>query len=744
MNLEISDLIRSKTVQPRQAMRSLKRRISNTNPNVQIAALKLTDTCVKNGGTHFLTEVASKEFMDDLVSLLKAYGPAAPNQDVKTKILELVQAWAGAAEKRHDLFYIGETYRNLQREGFRFPPKVDISSSMLDSSAPPEWIDSDVCMRCRKAFTFTNRKHHCRNCGNVFDGQCSTKTIPLPHLGIMTPVRVDDGCYARLTEKARNISLPLERSLSRGNASIIRDRGFMQPRDARVDNGFDEDLQKALKMSLDDVQGQGGAGFVSQSQLQAHRQSPKVNGHVRSQSPSEEDEDPDLKAAIAASIKEMEEQKKRHAANLKKQASSNAPASTAGTVAVRNQYELSPVEEENINLFSTLVDRLQHQPSGTVLREPQIQELYDSIGTLRPKLARSYGETMSKHDTLLDLHSKLAAVVRYYDRMLDDRLSSAYGQQPLGGYRAPSQPASSNLYPNIQAEQQQQTLGANVESFYGVNSSSSYQNSYQQPQATTSYSQQTQSSQIFSPQHDSAPTPKASYSQGSLPSDPQPGYAQPSMAPSDTWTAPGRTAYMENGLPSSPHHAPQIIHPSQAAGPVLERRPTWQSQEPIPEYSQHQVSPRHQQAQQNFYDQNYASSPQQSFHHPSQQQQQQTPLQQAGPYPHSNAQYAAPPPSQPQPIAATPNEQSPYPDLTSPPQQVQQYQQQQQEPPQQQQPPPPQQNPLWQQQTSAPPSSQTQFQPNNAWQTQNSFPQAPRHEPAIVQQPKMEEALIEL
>ncbi|KAL2135771.1 hypothetical protein VTI74DRAFT_6976 [Chaetomium olivicolor] len=696
LNLEISDVIRSKTVQPKEAMRSLKKRINNKNPNTQLSALNLTDTCVKNGGAHFLTEIASREFMESLVSLLKAVGPASVNAEVRAKILELIQSWATAAEGRYELGYIGEVYRTLQREGFQFPPRVSVSSSMIDSCAPPEWVDSDVCMRCRTAFTFTNRKHHCRNCGNCFDQQCSSKTLPLPHLGIMQAVRVDDGCYAKLTEKSsRGGGSGHERSHHTHRSSFSNKPrvSSMQPRNARVDDGFDEDLKKALAMSLEEVQNHS-RNYASPTAHGTTSIHPKLNGHSAAKVAEEEDED--LKAAIAASLADMEEQKKKHAAALKEQASAGPASSTTPFTLPKNDYELTPVEAENINLFATLVDRLQTQPPGTILREPQIQELYDSIGALRPKLARTYGETMSKHDTLLDLHAKLSTVVRYYDRMLEERLSKAYNQHSIGGYNLPPPRQPSGPYPSLQPSAP--SAAGPAESFY----TGEQQQDYSRPMAHPSYPHPTQQPQyggygrrssVASPpvnQYPQQQVPQHTGSWGpSQPTQTQQYSQQPSYPPTEAVASPGQTQHAQA--------------PAQLSAPT-------------PGDSA-DVTP--------------VADPSASFYFSSQPQQQP----QQGPT------------SPPEPTM------SPYPNLAQPmqpfqpslPQTPASVVAQPSQPQQTQQAPPQAQQPYWQhaaaQQTQVPPVWQAPPSAAYTGYTQDAFPSAPQHAP---KQPVVEESLIDL
>lgn len=55
--------------------------------------------------------------------------------------------------------------------------------------------DNEVqnCMSCGKCFSVTVRRHHCRQCGNIFCAECSTKNALTP--SSKKPVRVCDACF---------------------------------------------------------------------------------------------------------------------------------------------------------------------------------------------------------------------------------------------------------------------------------------------------------------------------------------------------------------------------------------------------------------------------------------------------------------------------------------------------------------------------------------------------------------------
>ena len=57
------------------------------------------------------------------------------------------------------------------------------------------------CASCNDKFTLTNRKHHCRNCGQIFCGKCSAKKAKTTTS--KDKVRVCDPCHAEIAPGAK-------------------------------------------------------------------------------------------------------------------------------------------------------------------------------------------------------------------------------------------------------------------------------------------------------------------------------------------------------------------------------------------------------------------------------------------------------------------------------------------------------------------------------------------------------------
>uniref|UniRef100_A0A8C5M1Q9 phosphatidylinositol-3,5-bisphosphate 3-phosphatase n=1 Tax=Leptobrachium leishanense TaxID=445787 RepID=A0A8C5M1Q9_9ANUR len=54
------------------------------------------------------------------------------------------------------------------------------------------------CYNCESKFWLASRKHHCRNCGNVFCSSCCNQKMPVPSQQLFEPSRVCKLCYTNL------------------------------------------------------------------------------------------------------------------------------------------------------------------------------------------------------------------------------------------------------------------------------------------------------------------------------------------------------------------------------------------------------------------------------------------------------------------------------------------------------------------------------------------------------------------
>ncbi|KAK3768470.1 hypothetical protein RRG08_060832 [Elysia crispata] len=80
--------------------------------------------------------------------------------------------------------------------------KVEDMREAAASHREAHWASDETvtnCKMCSTEFSLARRKHHCRNCGDIFCHECSDNKMPLPSSS--KPVRVCDACHTQLLQR---------------------------------------------------------------------------------------------------------------------------------------------------------------------------------------------------------------------------------------------------------------------------------------------------------------------------------------------------------------------------------------------------------------------------------------------------------------------------------------------------------------------------------------------------------------
>lgn len=124
INLELAELVNTKKANtPREAAMETVRMVNNRNPHVAMLALHLLDNLVHQCGYPFHLQIATKEFLNELVRRFPERPPMMIGP-VMGKTLELIHEWKNtlcvASKYKEDLVHIRDMHRLLSYKGYRF------------------------------------------------------------------------------------------------------------------------------------------------------------------------------------------------------------------------------------------------------------------------------------------------------------------------------------------------------------------------------------------------------------------------------------------------------------------------------------------------------------------------------------------------------------------------------------------------------------------------------------------------
>jgi len=141
----------------------------------------------------------------------------------------------------------------------------DFEASLMDKAL---WSNGDSmgdntskrCTLCSDQFSFTKRQHHCRHCGRLICGNCSSKKLLLPttdtlKLSSTDSVRVCDGCFNKIkTDMVAKAAMQQQHPPAA--PSSTRRRSSAADEQAK----FDKDKWELLGRSTEDAASGGPAG----------------------------------------------------------------------------------------------------------------------------------------------------------------------------------------------------------------------------------------------------------------------------------------------------------------------------------------------------------------------------------------------------------------------------------------------------------------------------------------------------